>query len=148
MGSLVRVQYRPPFEMMDDNSKRLLLIDRYDITLFDGTINMDVSGSVDMFRTPEGDIVYVEEIDLDWLSEDFDQKMDEYASQYPDMKEYAENRVADAQAIREKLKDGIIPVRLTYSVVEYTEGMDDMELYTGGEHGYVDFIIHPKQTSP
>ena len=140
--------YGPPFEMMDDGSKRLLLIERNGITLFDGTIPMDVSGSMDMFRTPEGDIVFVEEIDLEWLSEDYDQRMAEYANQNPDMKEYAESRVTNAQAIRENLKDGMIPVRLIYSVVEYTEGMDDLELYTGGEQGYVDFVIRPKQTKP
>ena len=57
--------------------------------------------------------------------------------------DYAEERIHAAQAIRAKLKDEIIPCRLTYSVVEYTEGMDDMQLYTGGEQGFVDFVIRP-----
>lgn len=60
-----------------------------------------------------------------------------------DMKDYAEERIHAAQAIRAKLKDEIIPCRLTYSVVEYTEGMDDTQLYTGGEQGFVDFVIRP-----
>lgn len=137
-GSL---RYGPPMQMMDDNTKKLLLIDRKEITLFDGTL--DVFGSSDMLRTPEGDIIFIEEVDLDWLNEEFDQKMKEWSEQYPDMKDYAEERIHAAQAIRTKLKDEIIPCRLTYSAVEYTEGMDDTQLYTGGEQGFVDFVIRP-----
>ena len=137
-GSL---RYGPPMQMMDDSTKKLLLIDRKEITLFDGTL--DVFGSSDMLRTPEGDIIFIEEVDLDWLNEEFDQKMKEWSEQYPDMKDYAEERIHAAQAIRAKLKDEIIPCRLTYSAVEYTEGMDDMQLYTGGEQGFVDFVIRP-----
>ncbi|MEI3406490.1 MAG: hypothetical protein V8Q79_07935 [Christensenellales bacterium] len=137
-GSL---RYGPPMQMMDDSTKKLLLIDRKEITLFDGTL--DVSGSSDMLRTPEGDIIFIEEVDLDWLNEEFDQKMKEWSEQYPDMKDYAEERIHAAQAIRAKLKDEIIPCRLTYSAVEYTEGMDDTQLYTGGEQGFVDFVLRP-----
>ena len=70
--------------------------------------------------------------------------MREYGEQYPDMQGYCDERIAAAQAARAKLKDGIIPCRLSYTVVEYSEGMDDQELYTGGEHGYIDFLIRPK----
>lgn len=134
--------YGPPMEMMDDGTKRLLLVDGKGISLFDGIL--DVFASYDMFRTPDGEIIFVEEIDLDWLSEDYDQKMKEYGEQNPDLKEYAEERIVAARLARARLKDGAVSCRLAYSVVEYTEGMDDMELYTGGEQGYVDFIIRPK----
>ena len=73
-GSL---RYGPPMQMMDDSTKKLLLIDRKEITLFDGTL--DVFGSSDMLRTPEGDIIFIEEVDLDWLNEEFDQKMKEWS---------------------------------------------------------------------
>lgn len=138
--------YGPPTEMMDDGNKKLLLIETNEISLFDGTL--DVFGSMDMLRTPEGDIVFVEEVSLDWMSEEYDQKMKEYGEQHPDMSDYANARIAAAQAVRAKIADGTIPCRLTYTVVEYTEGMDDQELYTGGEHGKIDFIIRPKQTNP
>ncbi len=48
--------------------------------------------------------------------------MKEWSEQYPDMKDYAEERIHAAQAIRAKLKDEIIPCRLTYSVVEIQKG--------------------------
>ena len=139
-------RYGPPAEMMDDGNKKLLLIERNDITLFDGTL--DVFGSMDMLRTPEGDVIFVEEVSLDWLSEEYDQRMKEYGEQYPDSLDSVNARVAAAQAVREKLAEGVIPCKLSYTVVEYTEGMDDQELYTGGEHGSIEFIIRPKQINP
>ena len=133
--------YGPPYEMMDDGSKKLLLIEREDITLFDGTL--DVYGAMDMVRTPEGDIVFMEEVSLDWLSDAYDQKMADYAEENPDLPSHVNSRMDAVRSVRDNLKDGTIPCRLTYTVVEYTEGMDDRDLYTGGEHGYIDFIIQP-----
>lgn len=137
-------RFGPPLEMMDDNTKTLLLIDRREISLFDGALQ--AVGSMDMLRTPEGDIVFVEEIDLTWLSEDYDAEMAKYAEQYPDMAQYAEEQIAAARTGREKLAEGTIPCTLNYTVVEYTEGMDDLELYTGGRQGQIDFVIQPKKT--
>ena len=46
---------------------------------------------------------------------------------------------------RERIgKEGITCV-LTYRVVEYAEGMNDMDLYTNGGGRSVQFIIRPKQ---
>ena len=139
------VRFGPPAEMMDDNTKKLLLIERREISLFGGTLQ--AAGAMDMLRTPEGDVIFVEEIDLTWLSEDFDAEMAKLAEQYPDMAQYAEEQIAAAKTGREKLAEGTIPCTLNYTVVEYTEGMDDLELYTGGEQGQVDFVIRPKKTA-
>ena len=56
------------------------------------------------------------------------------------MKEYADGKIAEAQAAREKLAEGI-PCVLQYRIVEYTEGMDDEVLYTGGTTGQVEFAV-------
>ena len=138
-GSMYGILYGPPAQMMDDGSKRLLLVDRKGISMFDGAL--DAFSSWDVFRTPDGDLMFIEEIDLDWLSEDYDGKKEEYAEEYPDMADYAEKLVAGAKVAREKLKDGSFPCTLTYSVVEYVEGMDDEILYSGGEEGTVEFTI-------
>ena len=138
-GSMYGILYGPPAQMMDDGSKRLLLVDRKGISMFDGAL--DAFSSWDVFRTPDGDLMFIEEIDLDWLSEDYDGKKEEYVEEYPVRKDYAEKLVAGAQAAREKLKDGSFPCTLTYSVVEYVEGMDDEILYSGGEEGTVEFTI-------
>ena len=42
-----------------------------------------------------------------------------------------------------KLTEEGIPCTLHYRIVEYTEGMDDTELYTGGYRGEVSFILRP-----
>ena len=141
-GSMYGILYGPPAQMMDDGSKRLLLVDRKGISMFDGAL--DAFGSWDVFRTPDGNLMFIEEIKLDWLSEDFDAKKEEYAEEYPDMADYAEKLTAGAKAAREKLKDGSFPCTLTYSVVEYVEGMDDETLYSGGEEGTVEFVVETK----
>lgn len=138
-GSMYGILYGPPAQMMDDGNKRLLLVDRKGISMFGGLL--DAFSSWDVFRTPDGDLMFIDEIELDWLSEDYDGKKEEYAEEYPDMKDYAEKLVAGAKAAREKLKDGSFPCTLTYSVVEYVEGMDDEILYSGGEEGTVTFTI-------
>ena len=42
-----------------------------------------------------------------------------------------------------KITEEGIPCTLHYRLVEYTEGMDDKELYTGGTQGEVTFIVRP-----
>ena len=71
--------------------------------------------------------------------------MRQRAEETPDMKDYYEQKIATAQAARERMgKEGITCV-LTYRVVKYTEGMDDRDLYTSGGGRSVQFIIRPKQ---
>ena len=101
------VGHGPVREMMDDSSKRLLLID-YDIWA-SGT------QSLDECRTPEGDVLYWVESHPGYL--------------------YVEND--------KKITEEGIPCTLHYRLVEYTEGMDDKELYTGGTQGEVTFIVRP-----
>ena len=140
--SMYGILYGPPAQMMDDGNKRLLLVDRKGISMFGGLL--DAFSSWDVFRTPDGDLMFIEEIKLDWLSEDYDKTMQEYAEENPDMKDYAERQAAAAKEAREKLKEGRIPCILTYSVVEYVEGMDDEKLYSGGEEGTVEFSVETK----
>ena len=42
-----------------------------------------------------------------------------------------------------KITEEGIPCTVRYRVVEYTEGMDDRELYTGGTRGEVTFVLRP-----
>ena len=92
-------------------------------------------------RTPEGEVLYLFEYSQDWMKLDYDRQMEEYIEEYPNMKEYAEGQIAKAREAREALNSEGISCVLNYRVVEYTEGMDDMELYTGGTEGQVTFAI-------
>ena len=98
----------PVMEMMDDSGKHLLLIElQYDqISPAPGTPSMDE------FRTPEGEVIY----------------MVEY-SQYRLYNEFSNE----------------ITCTVPYRIVEYTEGMDDTELYRGGKTGQLEFILHTDQ---
>lgn len=131
----------PVADMMDDPGKQLLLIDCKGIHPQGGELAM--SNTMDSFRTPEGDVVFVMECDLDWLNEAYAQRMQAYAGAYPDMKDYAEQQIAAAQAARALIRDGSLPCVLTYTVVRYTEGMADTDLYTGSADGQVEFLIRP-----
>ncbi len=134
--------YGPVMDMMEDSGKRLILIDYKGFSLQDSDLFLE--SSMDQFRTPEGDVIFVTECRLDWLNESFDQEMKDYGEKYPDMKAYADQQIAQARAARVLLSSGKVPCVLTYSVVEYTEGMDDWDLYTGGKTGQVEFVIQPE----
>ena len=104
-----------------------------------------MESSMDMFRTTSGDVYFVGKFDLSWLREEYDQEMRQRAEETPDMKEYYDQRISIAQAARERIgKEGITCI-LTYRVVEYTEEMDDVDLYTNESGRSVQFIIRPKQ---
>ena len=130
----------PVREMMDDSSKRLLLIDgKGDASL--GQSDLPGYASVGDVRTSTGEVIYKLEYNEDWMSPEYDQKMKDFGEEYPNMKEYAEQQIAKAQAARAALSKEGISCLLSYRVVEYTEGMDDNELYTGGTAGQVAFSI-------
>ena len=133
----------PPMEMMDDSGKHLLLIEGKEVRVADGSL--ELTGGRDMFRTPEGEVIFEAEFQLDWLDEEYDRKTQEWADQNSgegeDLRTYAEKKITGAQKAREAVRSGKLPCVVDYTVVEYTEGMDDMELYTGGEHGQVSFVI-------
>ena len=144
--------YGPVSDMMDDSSMHLLLLDYTGTNII---INSDevenavemfpMESSIDMFRTTAGDVYFVGKFDLSWLREEYDQEMQKRAEETSDMKEYYDQRISIAQAARERIgKEGITCI-LTYRVVEYTEGMNDMDLYTNGGGRSVQFIIRPKQ---
>jgi len=144
--------YGPVSDMMDDRSMHLLLLDYTGTNII---INSDeaenavdmfpMESSMDMFRTTSGDVYFVGKFDLSWLREEYDQEMRQRAEETPDMKEYYDQRISIAQAARERIgKEGITCI-LTYRVVEYTEEMDDMDLYTNESGRSVQFIIRPKQ---
>ena len=144
--------YGPVFDMMDDSSKHLLLLDYTGTNII---INSDeienavdmfpMESSMDMFRTTAGDVYFVGEFDLSWLREEYDQEMRDRAKENPDMKEYYDQKIAKAQMARARIDNGGITCILTYKVVEYTEGMDDTDLYTSGGGRSVQFIIRPEQ---
>ena len=129
--------------MMDDSGKHLLLIEGKEVRVADGSL--ELMGGTDMFRTPEGEVIFEAEFHLDWLDEEYDRKTQEWADQSSgegeDLRAYAQKMIAGAQKAREAVRSGKLPCIVDYTVVEYTEGMDDMELYTGGEHGQVSFVI-------
>ena len=129
----------PVLQVMDDNTKRLLLIECTGVTSPEGEHVLGYP-SLDEFRTPEGEVVYVLEYSPEWISTEYDRQQEAFGKEYPNMKEYADGKIAEAQAAREKLAEGI-PCVLQYRVVEYTEGMDDEVLYTGGTTGQVEFAV-------
>ena len=133
--------YGPVMSMMDDGSKHLLLVDfGHEVALTDASPIM--SGGVDEFRISTGEVIFVIECDLTWLHEEYDQKMLDMAKRYPDQSEYYEEQIALAQKGRAQVQSHQgIRCNLAYSVVEYTEGMDDGDLYGGGKHGTVEFVI-------
>ena len=143
--------YGPVSAMMDDSSKNLLMLDYTGTNIIDSTEienAVDIfplESCMDMFRTAAGDVYFVGKFDLSWLRDEYDQEMQKRAEETPDMKEYYEQRIAMAQAARDRIdKEGITCI-LTYRVVEYTEGMNDMDLYTNGGGRSVQFVIRPKQ---
>lgn len=144
--------YGPVADMMDDRSKQLLLLDYPETFIMlsspeiENVVDMfPLTGSMDMFRTTEGDVCFVGKYDLSWLREDYDQKMLELAAKSPDMKEYYDGKIAAARTARERISNEWITCYLTYRVVEYTEGISDSELYSGGKTGTVEFVIRPGQ---
>ena len=102
--------YGPVADMMDDSQKHLLLIDytgtHVSIDLPDNTAGeLPMPGSMDMFRSANGDVYFVGEFDLSSLQEDlssllddYEQKMRDLAKEIPDMKDHYE---ANALAARE-----------------------------------------------
>lgn len=136
--------YGPVLEMMEDAGKRLMLIECESVSLKDCALSL--LPGIDVFRTLEGDVIFVVECELNWLNEDFDARMREVSRQYPDMQEYYSQQITAAQAARARVTDGTLSCLLTYRVREYTEGMPDLDFYTGGTTGQVEFIIQPKQT--
>jgi hypothetical protein len=144
--------YGPVPDMMDDSSKQLLLLDYagtniiINSTEIENAVDMfPMESSMDMFRTTAGDVYFVGKFDLSWLKEEYDQEMQKRAEETPDMKDYYDQRISIAQAARERIGEEGITCVLTYRVVEYTEGMNDMDLYTNGGGRSVQFIIRPKQ---
>ena len=98
-------RHGPVAEMMDDSSKRLLLIDLE----YDKLSPAPGRPSMDEFRTPEGEVIY--------------------------MVEYTEYRLYNEFSEE-------VTCTVPYRVVEYTEGMDDKELYQGGTTGQLTFSLH------
>jgi hypothetical protein len=99
-------------------------------------------GSMDEFRISTGEVIFVIECDLDWMHEEYDQKMMDQAKEYPERREYFEEQIALAKKGRSQVQSGEgIRCAFKYSVVEYTEGMDDLALYTGGTQGTVEFVV-------
>ena len=144
--------YGPVADMMDDSSRHLLLLEYPEayIMLYSPEIEnvvdmFPLSGSLDMFRTIEGDVYFVGKFDLSWLKDDYDQKMRDLAEKSPDMKVYYDEKIAAAQMARERINKEGITCYVTYRVVEYTEDINDDELYLGGKTGTVEFVIHPEQ---
>ena len=129
----------PVLQVMDDNTKRLLLIECTGVTSPEGAHVLGYP-SLDEFRTPEGEVVYVLEYAPEWISAEYDRQQEAFGKEYPNMKEYTDGKIAEAQAAREKLAEGI-PCVLQYRIVEYTEGMDDEVLYNGGTTGQVEFAV-------
>ena len=135
-----RFRSGPVVQMMDDSSKRLLLFEGKELAPLEKP-ELFGYASMDELRTPEGEVLYLFEYSQDWMKQDYDRQMEEYINEYPNMKEYAENQIAKAREAREALNGEGISCMLNYKVVEYTEGMDDTELYTGGTEGQVTFAI-------
>ena len=127
--------FGPVADMMDDNSKQLLLIDwegTTDLILDsgeagEGAVKLPMYGSWDTYRTTEGDVYFWAEYDLDWLRRDFEKT-------YPDRKDDFDKLIS-----RDTLS-----CLLTYKVVEYADGMGG-KLHTSGIPGSAEFVIHPKK---
>ena len=134
------VTHGPVAEMMDDNSKTLLLIDAEGVSLKDGT-SLEGSASLDELRTPDGDVVYMMYYHPDWLNASYDEEMRKFVEEYPNMKDYAEQQIITAQAGRETLGSEGMNCVLRYRVAEYTEDMDDIDMYTRGTVGEVEFAL-------
>ena len=123
--------FGPVADMMDDNSKQLLLIDweGTDMILDSGeeTVKLPMYGSLDTYRTSEGDVYFWAEFDLEWLRRSFEKA-------YPDRKDDFDKLIT---------KD-TLSCQLTYKVVEYADGMGG-KLHTSGIPGSAEFVIHPRK---
>ncbi len=129
--------FGPVADMMDDNSKQLLLVDwegREGTALIldsdeDGkeTVKLPLYGSWDTFRTSEGDVYFWAEYDLDWIRRDFEKA-------YPDRKDEFDKLIS---------RDTLC-CELTYKVVEYADGMGG-KLHTSGIPGSAKFMVCPKK---
>ena len=147
--------YGPVVDMMDDSQKHLLLIDytgtHVSIDLPDNTSGeLQIPGSMDMFRSTNGDVYCVAEFDLNSLQEDlnsllddYEQKMRDLAKEIPDMKDHYEANALVAREESNLIGENEITCYLTYRIVEYKEGMDDSDFYTSGGGRSVQFIIRP-----
>lgn len=130
----------PVLQVMDDNTKRLLLIECTGVTSPEGAHVLGYP-SLDEFRTPEGEVVYVLEYSPEWISKEFELRQEAFGKEYPNMKEYADSKISEARNARDALFGDGIPCVLQYRLVEYTEGMDDEVLYNGGTTGQVEFTV-------
>lgn len=147
--------YGPVADMMDDSQKHLLLIEytgtHVSIDLPDNTVGeLPMPGSMDMFRSANGDVYFVGEFDLSSLQEDlssllddYEQKMRDLEKEIPDMKDHYEANALAAREDSNLIGENGITCYLTYRIVEYREGMDDSDLYTSGDGRSVQFIIRP-----
>lgn len=133
-------RHGPVKEMMDDSSKTALFIElvKYDFMDLKPFIR---SSSMDEYRTPEGEVVYVAEFGLEWLNEEYDRGLRDYAEEHPEMKEYNEQKIETAKRLRTEIGETGVPCVLHYRTVAFSEGMDGRELYEGGEEGQVSFVI-------
>ena len=144
--------YGPVSDMMDDSGKHLLLLDYTGTNIIVHSAEAEnaedrfpLESNMDMFRTTAGDVYFVGQFDLNWLREEYDREMQKRAEEAPDMKAYYEQKIAMAQAARACIGQEGIPCILTYRVAEYTEGMNDMDLYANGGERTVQFVIRPRQ---
>ena len=133
-------RHGPVKEMMDDSSKTALFIElvNYDFMALKPFVR---SSSMDEYRTPEGEVVYVAEFGLEWLNEEYDRGLRDYAEEHPEMKEYNEQKIETAKRLRTEIGETGVPCVLHYRTVVYREGMDGRELYEGGDAGQVSFVI-------
>lgn len=138
------VSHGPVREMMDDSGKTLLLIEAEGVSLKNGQ-SLEGYATLDELRTPDGAVVYMLDYHPDWLNASYDEEMKKFVEEYPNMKEYAEQQISEAQAGRETLSGGGMNCVLRYRVAEYTEDMDDIDMYTCGTVGEVEFALRTEK---
>jgi len=112
------VKSGPPYEMMNDPGKTLLLLD------CDGTVDMDfqmVFGAYDSFRAEDGTVILYYQMDLNQAQ----------TEEGGELKPFAPT-------------GDTVQVCVRYRAVEYTEGMENYVLYHGGEPGQLSFAVNLK----
>ena len=133
--------FGPVREVMKHPEKELLLFEANRVCLEtgDGAIPLDGDGSsMDAFVGENGEVITVLEVRMDWMAEDYAARVQQYMQDMPDMKEYWQKRLAEAEILRETIRNAeTITLTVPYTVTSYTT--EHQQLYTGGMSGSITF---------
>lgn len=131
-----------PVAEMIAPGKQLLLLSGTNIYLDDIHLLGDMS-SYDVYVSEDGAVHTVIEIRMeDFFDPAYADMAQEQIETYPDRADFWINRLAEVERFRQIInddEDGVITLRIPYTVTAYSE--DDDQLYYGGRDGEVQFEL-------